>query len=145
MQSITIGKPSAYLRLTTVQPSPDVPPKYLPQLERRYLNAELQVGDLSAKGRLDLLDDYGGLVQFFDQVAAGWHEWDNSSAVWGLHGGLRLELRRGPRPAFGPDHLQLGIKLQDGGRRTFWRAESLLIISPEELDAFVHDLHRLSD
>src|SRR5690348_7503887 len=122
MQSITIGKPSAYLRLTTVRPSPDVPPKYLPRLERRYVNAELQVGDLSANCRLDLHDDYGGLVQFFDQVATGWPDWDNSAAVWGLNSALRLELRRGPRPALGPDHLQLGIRLHDGGRRTFWRA-----------------------
>ncbi|NUR95973.1 MAG: hypothetical protein HOV67_12040 [Kribbellaceae bacterium] len=145
MQSVTLGEPSAYLRLATPPHLPEVPAKYARQQERRYLDAELRAHDLTAKCRLDLFHDYGGLVPFFDQVAAYWQEWDNSSVVWGLHGGLRLEFRRGPRPALGPDHLQVRIELHSAGRRTFWRVETLLVISPEELDAFVRDLHELCD
>lgn len=115
MQSVTIGKPHEYLRLTALRWPSEKAPDHMPRQKRRYLQAELHARQLTAISRLDLFDDYAGLVQFFDQVVANWPDWNNSSAVWGFSSGLRLELIRGPRPALGPDHLILWSKLQDIG------------------------------
>ena len=147
MQSVTIGKPHEYLRLTAVRWPSDKAPELLPREKRRYLQAELRIRQLTATSRLDLHQDYAGLVQFFDQVVATWRDWNNSSAVWGLSSGMRLELIRGPRPALGPDHFVLWIKLQDGGgfRHRPWTVETTLVLSPEDLDAFARDLHALTD
>ncbi|RZT28617.1 hypothetical protein EV649_2400 [Kribbella sp. VKM Ac-2569] len=147
MQSITIGKPDEYLRLTAVRWPSDGAPEHVPREKRRYLQAELRIRKLTATSRLDLHQDYAGLVQFFDQAVATWRDWNNSSAVWGLSSGMRLELVRGPRPALGPDHFVLWIKLQDGGgfRHRPWTVETTLVLSPEELDAIARDLHRLTD
>lgn len=143
MQSVTIGKPDEYLRLTAVRR----PVENRPRDKRRYLRAELRMRQLSAISTLDLHEDYAGLVQFFDQVVAKWRDWKNSSAVWGKSGGLRLELVPGPRPALGPDHFVLWIKLQDGGGFHLrpWTVETSLVLSPEELDVFARDLQRLTD
>ena len=147
MQSITIGKPTEHLRLTAERWPSEKAPEYVPRETRRYLQAELRVRELSAACRLDLHHDYAGLVQFFDRAVATWREWDNASAVWGLSSALRLELIRGPRPALGPDHLILWIKLHGGGgfHHRPWTVETSLVLSPEELDVFAHDLHRLTD
>lgn len=147
MQSVTIGKPDEYLRLTAVRLPSHSAPEHLPRRKQRYLQAELRIRQLTATSRLDLHQDYAGLVQFFDQAVATWRDWNNSSAVWGLSSGMRLELVRGPRPALGPDHFVLWIKLQDGGgfRDRPWTVETTLVLSPEDLDAFARDLHALSD
>ncbi|NIK54379.1 hypothetical protein [Kribbella shirazensis] len=147
MQSITIGKPHEYLRLTAVRWPSDKAPEHLPRQKRRYLQAELRIRQLTATSRLDLHDDYAGLVQFFDQAVATWRDWNNAGAVWGLSSGLRLELVSGPRPGGRPDHLILWIKLQDGGgfRHRPWTVETMLVLSPPDLDAFARDLHELTD
>ncbi|WP_432887651.1 hypothetical protein ACQPYH_05800 [Kribbella sp. CA-245084] len=146
MQFITIGKPPEYLRLTAVRWPPDSAPEFVPRDKRRYLNAELRNRDVTAKVRLDLGHEYAGLVQFFDQVVAQWHELNNSSMTWGLSSALRLEVVPGPRPALGPDHLVVHIKLQNGGwRRRLWTLETSLVLSPEELEAIARDARRLTD
>jgi len=144
MQFITIGKPPDYLRLTAVRQPPDSAPEFVHRQRRRYLDAELRGRDVTAKLRLDLFDEYGGLVQFLDQVAAHWHDMDNWSMAWGRGNPLRLEVIRGPRPALGPDHLIVHIKLHHGGQR-FWTLETSLILSPEEFEAIARDAHRLTD
>ncbi|WP_410789528.1 hypothetical protein [Kribbella sp. C-35] len=146
MQSITIGKPHEYLRLTAVRWPSERAPEHVPREKRRYLRAELRIRELTAACKMDLWSDYSGLVQFFDQVVANWPEWENSSAVWGLSSALRLEILRGPRPALGPDHLVLWIKLQDGGfRQRLWTVETSIVLSPEQLEVFARDLHELTD
>jgi hypothetical protein len=146
MQSITIGKPDEYLRLTAVRWPSDSAPEHVPREKRRYLQAELRIRQLTATSKLDLHSDYGGLVQFFDQVVASWPDWVNSSMSWGAHSPLKLELVRGPRPALGPDHFVLWIQLQDGGfRQRMWKVETSLVLSPQELEAITRDLHALTD
>lgn len=146
MQSITIGKPDEYLRLTAVRWPSDSVPEHVRREKRRYLRAELRNRDLTAACKIDLHSDYGGLVQFFDQVAASWPDWVNSSMSWGTHSPLRLELVHGPRPALGPDHFVLWIQLQNGGfRQRMWKVETSLVLWPEELEAIAHDLRALTD
>jgi hypothetical protein len=146
MQSITIGKPEEYLRLTAVRWPSDKAPEHLPRKKRRFVRAELRIRELTAACKIDLHSDYGGLVQFFDQIAASWPDWVNSSMSWGTHSPLKLELIRGPRPALGPDHFVLWIQLQNGGfRQRLWKVETSLILSPEELEAVARDLHALTD
>ncbi|RZU14221.1 hypothetical protein EV645_5087 [Kribbella rubisoli] len=147
MQSITIGKPHEYLRLTAVRWPSDSAPDYVPREKRRYLQAELRNHDVTANTRLDLWHDYAGLPQYFEQVVAHWPEWENSSMTWGLSSALRLELIHGPRPAGGPDHFSLRIKLQGGHghRRNFWVLETSMVLSPEELETIARDIRELTD
>jgi hypothetical protein len=145
MQFVTIGKPDEYLRLTAVR-RPDSGPEQMRREKRRFVHAELRIRDLTAACKIDLHSDYGGLAQFFDQVAASWPDWVNSSMSWGRHSALNLELVRGPRPALGPDHFVLWIQLQNGGfRQRMWKVEASFVLSPEELEAIARDLHRLTD
>ncbi|TCC29422.1 DUF6228 family protein [Kribbella speibonae] len=145
MQFITIGKPPEYLRLSAVRRRPDNLPEHLPREKRRYLDAELRIHDLTATARIDLMHEYAGLVQFFDQVVAHWPEWNNSFMVWGRSSALQFQVDRGPRPSGGPDHFRVTVKLHNSRRHTYWRVETLLILSPEELEAIARDLHRLTD
>ncbi|GAA1144315.1 hypothetical protein GCM10009630_48550 [Kribbella jejuensis] len=146
MQFVTIGKSEEYLRLTAVRWPSDKAPEQVPREKRRYLNAEVRMRELTASARLDLWSDYSGLALFFDQVVTNWPQWENSSATWGKSSALQLEIYRGPRPALGPDHLIVWIKLQNGGmRRRLWKVETSIVVSPDELSAFARDLHRLTD
>ncbi|MFF0268953.1 DUF6228 family protein [Kribbella sp. NPDC004536] len=146
MQSVTIGTAREHLRLTAVRWPSDKAPEYVSREKRRYLNAEIRMRELTASARLDLWSNYSGLAQFFDQVVTNWPQWENSSATWGKSSALQLEIYRGPRPALGPDHLVLWMKLQDGGmRRRLWRVETSIDVSPDELSSFARDLHRLTD
>jgi hypothetical protein len=146
MQSITIGRPSSYLRLTAVRHPPDSAPEHLPRQRRRYLQAELHLSDVSATCKLDLNDHYAGLDIFFQQVAAHWHEWENTRMVWGMHGGLRLDFERVRGAFHEPEYLILWIKLGTVGfRRRPWFVETSMIIEADELQSIADNLRLLSD
>ena len=145
MQSVTIGNPPEYLRLTAVHQQPNNLPEHVQRQKRRYLDVELRTHDLTAAARVDLMHEYAGLVQFFDQVVAHWPEWDHSFMGWGRANALQLEVDHGPRPYGGPDHFRVTVRLHNSRRHTYWRVETILILSPEELEAVARDLHRLTD
>jgi hypothetical protein len=146
MQSITIGKPQAYLRLTAVRwPRDDSRPE-IPREKRRFLAAELHLKEVTATRELDLTRDYGGLSTFFEQVATHWQEWEGSQMVWGKRSELELDFVRIPGPGGEPDYLRLWLALRKlGWSGENWSVKTSMLVEAAELQAVTRDLRELTD
>lgn len=146
MQSVTIGKPEAYLRLTAVRwPRDDSRPE-IRREKRRFLAAELHLKEVTAKRELDLNRDYAGLSTFLEHVAGHWHEWGNSRMVWGTGGELELDFLRIEGPGGEPDYLILSLALRNPGWYVqAWTVKTSMIVEDEELQRLARELRELTD
>ena len=144
MQSVTIGNPDAYLRLTAApSPGEHLPGGHLPgghlpggHLPRGFLKASLHTEEVTATRVLDLRRDHAGLAQFFDNAA---NQLDGPM-VWGTRTELELTFQRAR-----PDYLVLSITLQNRGwHQRAWTLETAVTIPTNQLEQLARDLKSLT-